>query len=350
MSTAPTRSLVAAALLLGACEAARAGEPAAMRPVAVQDVRVADTFWAPRLKVMRENTIPHSWKWVQGAVQELKLAGKLTTVKPEPEHRGRVKWREANLHKLLETCAYALAQQKDPKLDAKVDQMIAIIRAAQQPDGFVHAWAINRERKPWQALATEHNGYVQGHLYEAAVAHYRATGKRNYLDIAARSADQAWRHFIEKKTPGVPGHAEIELSLVELYRETKNEKYLELARAFIERRGTPPGSAYRQEHLPVRKQNSIEGHAVRAVFFATGVADVALAAGDRDLRAAANRLWASATRRKLYITGSAGAIGRGEAFGPDYVLPNTGYAESCAACGMANFSIMILPIIEIRDI
>jgi DUF1680 family protein len=338
LSTTGKWVLAAAVALCGACTSARAAPPVAMRPVAVRDVRVADTFWAARLKVMRENTIPHSWDWVKGAVQELKLAGKLTTEKPPPEHRGRVKWREANLHKLLETCAYALAQRKDPKLDAKVDAMIAIIGAAQQPDGFAHAWAINRTPRRWRALGSEHNGYVQGHLYEAAVAHYRATGKQNYLDIAVKSADQAWRHFIQDKNPGVPGHAEIKLALVELYRETKNEKYLELARAFIERRGKPPGSAYRQEHLPIRQQNSIEGHAVRAVFFATGVADVALATGDKDLRAAANRLWTSAAGRKLYITGSAGALGAGEAFGPDYVLPNTGYAESCAGCGMANFA------------
>ena len=337
MKTVEKMFVVAIVALLGAHEWARAAEPAPMLPVDVQDVKVADTFWAPRMKVVRENMIPHSWKYVNPAVQELTNAAK-----PEKKPARCGRWMEANLHKLLETCAYALAQQKDPKLDAKVDEVVAVIEAAQQPDGFVHAWVINRKAKQWGALPGQHDGYVLGHLYEAAVAHYRATGKKNYLDIAVKSADQAWRHFIENKTKGVPGHAEIELALIELYRATKNEKYVELARAFIERRGTEMGSAtgkaYHQEHLPIRKQNSIEGHAVRAVFFATGVADVALATGDKDIRAAANRLWHSAAKRKLYITGSAGAMGRGESFGPDYVLPNRAYAESCAACAMANFA------------
>jgi hypothetical protein len=279
-----------------------------MLPVAVQDVRVADTFWARRLKIIRENTIPHSWNHVKSAIMEMKLVADPDGPKPPPEHRGRVKWREANIHKVIETCAYSMAQNKDPKLLAKVDEIIEVIRGAQQPNGFVHAWSTNRKRPQWGSLGSEHNGYVQGHLYEAAVAHYRATGKKNLLDIAIKSADQAWGHFIEKKTKGVPGHAEIELALVELYRVTKNAKYVELARAFIERRGKPKGSAYHQEHLPIREQNSIEGHAV------------------------------SAAKRKLYITGCAGATGRGEAFGPDYVLPNDGYAESCAGCGMANFA------------
>jgi hypothetical protein len=338
MSCGCKRLLVAIVVLLGAHQVAPAAAPVAMLPVDVRDVVVDDSFWAPRMKIVRENMIPHSWNHVKGAIQELRCVSDPKAAKPAPEHRGRVKWREANLHKLIETCAYAVAQQKDPKLDAKVDEMIAVIKAAQQPDGFIHAWATNRKAKPWRDLGSEHNGYVQGHLYEAAVAHYRATGKKNYLEIAVKSADQAFKHFIEEKNKGVPGHAEIELALVELYRATKDKKYLELAKAFIERRGTPPGSAYRQEHLPIRRQNSIEGHAVRAVFFATGVADVALVTGDKDLRDAANRLWKSATQRKLYITGSAGAVGKGEAFGPDYLLPNNGYAESCAGCGMANFA------------
>jgi len=338
MNAAAKSLLLVAAVLSAVSEAFSADKGAAMLPVDVQDVSIDDSFWAPRMDVIHHGMIPHSWNHVKSAIQELKVAGKLDTEMPPPEHRGRVKWREANLHKMIETCSYILAQREDAKLDTKCDELIGIIKAAQQPDGFIHAWATNRKYDAWRALGSEHNGYVQGHLYEASVAHYRATGKKEYLDIAVKSADQAWRHFIEKKNKGVPGHAEIELALIELYRETKNDKYVDLARAFIERRGNPPGSAYHQEHLPIRQQNSIEGHAVRAVFFATGVADLALVTGEKDMRDAANRLWQSAAKRKLYITGSAGAMGRGEAFGPDYVLPNGGYAESCAGCGMANFA------------
>jgi len=134
MSTAGKLLLVATVVLLGAHEAARAAESAAMLPVAVQDIRVTDTFWAPRMKVVGKNMIPHSWKYVESAVQELKYAGKVEAVKPEPEHRGRVKWREANLHKLLETCAYALAQQKDPKLDAKASGPTTFFRTPATPN------------------------------------------------------------------------------------------------------------------------------------------------------------------------------------------------------------------------
>ena len=194
----------------------------------------------------------------------------------------------------------------------------------------------------------QHDGYVSGHLYEAAVAHFRATGKRNFLEVACKSADQAWRHFIEQKNPGFPGHAEIELALVELYRVTDNKKYLDLARAFIERRGKHPDRAthyppiYFQDDLPVRQQKEINGHAVRAVFFATGVADVALETADKEMCEVAGRLWRSAAKHKIYITGSAGASAKHEAFGPDYDLPNGGYCESCAACGMANFALRML--------
>jgi len=181
-------------------------------------------------------------------------------------------------------------------------------------------------------------------MYEAAAAHYRATGKKNFLDVACKSADQAYLHFLAGKNEGFPGHAEIELALCELYRVTRNLKYLALAMAFVERRGKHPERAtrfppeYFQDHLPVRKQTEIKGHAVRAVFFATGVADLALETGDKELRATANSLWESAAKRKLYVTGSAGATGRGEAFAADYELPSRGYCESCAACGMANFA------------
>ena len=254
------------------------------------------------------------------------------------------KWMEANLHKVLETAAYALAQHPCNNLDRKVDRVVGVIAAGQRPDGFAHAWCVNRKIKPWGDLYHQHDGYVSGHLYEAAAAHFRATGKRNYLEVACKSADQAWRHFIERKNPGFPGHAEIELALVELYRVTGNEKYLDLARAFIERRGRHPERAVRfppayfQDHLPVRQQKEISGHAVRATFFATGVADIALETGDRELRDVARRLWHSASKHKMYITGNVGPSGGQEAFGADYHLPNDGYCESCAACGMANFA------------
>jgi len=325
--------------LQGVLPTRAAEEKTKLTPVAVKATKITSEFWAPKLKVYREDTVSHSWNYVNSSIEELRNAAK---TEKQPVRNG--KWMEANLHKVLETAAYALAQDPSQDLDRKVDETVAVIAAGQQPDGFVHGWVVTRKIQPWGDLYHQHDGYVSGHLYEAAAAHFRATGKRNYLEVACKSADQAWRHFIEQKNPGFPGHAEIELALVELYRVTGNKKYLDLARAFIERRGQHPERAtrfppaYFQDDLPVRQQKEINGHAVRAIFFATGVADVALETGDREMREAARRLWHSASKRKMYITGSAGASAHHEAFGPDYDLPNTGYCESCAACGMANFA------------
>ncbi|MHC4527709.1 MAG: glycoside hydrolase family 127 protein, partial [Planctomycetota bacterium] len=227
----------------------------------------------------------------------------------------------------------------------QLDDIISVVAAAQRPDGYLHAHITIKDLTPWGDLYHQHDGYVSGHLYEAAVACYRATGNTSLLDVARKSADQAYRHFVTEKNPGFPGHAEIELALVELHRVTGEQRYLELAKAFIERRGHDPGKdcprfpcEYFQDHLPIREQDEIRGHAVRAVFFATGVADVALETGDAVMSSAANRLWHSAAKRKMYITGSAGAKREQEAFADDYVLPNNGYCESCAACGLADFA------------
>jgi len=335
----PTTAVLLCAILCLQTTAHAEDAVAKQTPVPVKDAKVSGKFWTPKLKVYIEDTIPHSWKYVGTSIEELKNAA---TEEKKPVRNG--KWMEANLHKVLESASYALAQHPCKELDAKVDEVVGIVAAGQQPDGFVHGWVINRKIEPWTTLYHQHDGYVIGHLCEAAAAHRRATGKRNYLDVACKAADQACKHFIDNKKPGFPGHAEIELALVELYRVTDNEKYLALAKEFIERRGLHPEQAthyppaYFQDDLPVRKQKDINGHAVRAIFFATGVADVALETGDKELREAAERLWQSAAKRKMYITGSAGASARHESFGPDYVLPNGGYCESCAACGMANFA------------
>jgi len=256
------------------------------------------------------------------------------------------KWTEANLYKYMEAMAYSLAVKADEKNRNALDDIISVIGEVQGDDGYIHAHImLNEERTGWGDLYMQHDGYVMGHMYQAAVAHYQVTGRKEFLNIACRSADEAYRHFIEEEAPGFPGHAEIEMALVELYRATGQKRYLELCRVFIERRGQDKTKEcpyfpckYFQDEVPISEQSEISGHAVRAVFFATGVADLALESSDAVMVNAARRLWENTTLRKMYITGSIGASHKHESFGDDYELPNDGYCESCAACGLADLA------------
>lgn len=322
--------------------AERAGVPP-LRAVPVKDVVLQGGFWAPKLAVIRDRTIPHSWPYMAGEIRALqKAAGRPV----EGELNGT--WGEANLFKFLETVAYSLAQQPDPDLEHRVDEVVALVAAAQQPDGYAHAYVVNEKKTPWDPtfLDGSHDGYVLGHMIQAAIAYHAATGKRAFLEVASRAADQAGRHFLGPNGhPGFCGHAELEMALVELSRVTGKRRYLELAQAFVEWRGRglvkpagPTPRAYFQDAVPVREQRTLEGHAVRALFFATGVTELANATGEIDYRLAANRYWDSTTLRRMAITGGVGPREEHEAFGEDYELPNEGYYESCAACGLADFA------------
>lgn len=323
-----------------------AGEVAAsshLQPLPIADVHLNGGFWAPKLQVYRKRTIPHSWTYMQWELRSLRKAAGETV---EGDLNGT--WGEANLYKFLESVAYALAQQPDPALEQRVDEIINLLRAGQQPDGYLHVYVTNNKKTPWDPafLDGSHDGYVLGHMIEAAIAYQAATGKGAFLDIARKAADQAWNHFLGPNArPGFCGHAELEMALVELYRVTRERRYLDLARAFVEWRGRgfvqpagPTPRAYFQDAVPLRAQRTLDGHAVRAVFFATGVADLAIATADSDYRLAAQRFWDSTTMRRMTITGSVGPRKEHEAFGEDYELPNDGYYESCAACGLADFA------------
>jgi hypothetical protein len=310
----------------------------------IADVEIRDPFWAPKIKIYREKTIPHSWFYMQWELRSLlKAAGKTV----EGDLNGT--WGEANLHKFLETTAYSLAMGRDPELEMRTDEVIDQLAAIQQPDGYLHAYITNNKKTPWEPafLDGSHDGYVLGHMIEAAIEYRAATGKSKFLDIARRAADQAYDHFLGTNgQPGFCGHAELEMALVELYRTTGEPRYLELSKAFVEWRGrgkVQPCSetprAYFQDLVPLREQRTLEGHAVRAVFFATGVADLAIETQDPDYRLAANRFWDSTTLRRMAITGGIGPRQEHEAFGEDYELPNSGYYESCAACGLADFAL-----------
>ena len=338
--------LVSVATLLSLGVATPAEENAAgghLQPLPIGNVDFSDSFWAPKIKVYREKTIPHSWFYLQWEMRSLRKAAGQPV---EGELNGT--WGEANLYKFLETAAYSLAMGRDPALEGQIDEVIALLAAGQQPDGYLHVYVSNNKKTPWDPafLDGSHDGYVLGHMLEAAIEYHAATGKRAFLDLACKAADQAWQHFLGPHgQPGFCGHAELEMALVELYRVTQEPRYLALSRAFVEWRGkgmvkpaSPTPRAYFQDAVPLRAQRTLDGHAVRAVFFATGVADLAMVTGDRDYHLAARRFWDSATLRRMTITGSVGPRKEHEAFGEDYELPNDGYYESCAACGLADLA------------
>lgn len=310
-------------------------------PIPFCQVTVDDPFWSPKLKVYRERTLPHSWAYVQREIEDNEIAAGW-----RKETRGKdFPWNQANLHKVLETAAYALAQDPDPVLRAKLDGIIRAIAAAQQPDGYCNALVTVRGMTPWAELDGQHDGYVAGHLIEAAVAHHLATGETNFLSVAERLARHIHHYFVEEGHPGVCGHAELELALVRLHRVTGDPLPLDLARNWIERRGRPaPHSSdtvrsYFMDHAPIREVREVTGHAVRTMFYLTGVADVAVATGDPELAAVSRRLWRDITQRRMYLTGSVGSEEKDEGFGPPHALPNTpGYNESCAACGVVYLS------------
>lgn len=318
-----------------------AAEPLQCPPLS--RVKVQDAFWAPKFQIIRERTIPHSWHYMQWNERALrhaagqKVAGDLNGT-----------WDEANLYKFFETIAYALAMQRDAALEKRVDELVDLLAKIQRPDGYVHVYILNSGKPPWDPkfLDGSHDGYVLGHLIEAAIEYHAATGKTNLLQVAMRAADQAYNHFLGPNgQPGFCGHAELEMALVELYRLTRQPRYLELARAFVEWRGHgkvqpagPTPRAYFQDHLPLREQRTLEGHAVRAIFFATGVADLALETSEADYRLAAHRFWDCVTLRRMAVTGAIGPRAEHEALGEDYELPHNGYYESCAACGLADFA------------
>lgn len=341
-----TAGLVGLATLMAWAHGAEAGTetpPTRLEPLPVSRVEIHGNFWAPKLQVYREKTIPHSWFYMQWELRSLRKAAGQPV---EGDLNGT--WGEANLYKFLETAAYSLAMGRDPALEQRIDEIVALLAADQQPDGYLHVFITNNRKPPWdpEFLDGSHDGYVLGHMIEAAIAYHDATGKQAFLDLACKAADQAWKHFLGPNgQPGFCGHAELEMALVELHRVTHEPRYLELSRAFVEWRGRgkvkpagPTPRAYFQDGVPLRAQRTLEGHAVRAIFFATGVADLALETGEGDYRLAANRFWDSTTLRRMAITGSIGPRKEHEAFGEDYELPNDGYYESCAACGLADFA------------
>lgn len=335
---------VAAVCLKSAALSAKGGEvPAAHRltPVPFTAVRFDDGFWSARLQTNHERSIPHNFRWCEETGRFTNFAKAAGLMAGEFEG---IYFNDSDVYKVLEGTSYALAASPDPDLEQRMDRVIAWIAAAQREDGYLNTYyTLTGLDKRWTNLPAMHELYCAGHFFEAAVAHYRATGKRTMLDVAIRLADHIDSVFGPGKTYGVPGHEEIELALVKLYEVTGERRYFDLAKFFIDQRGDathrPSYGPYCQDHIPVREQSEIVGHAVRAMYLYAGVADIAAYTGDPELIAAMDRIWKDVTQRKLYITGGVGARHDGEAFGDPYELPNeSAYCETCAAIGLAFWS------------
>jgi len=321
-----------------------------IQPVPFTSVKLNDKFWTSRIETNRTVTIPASFARCEstGRVKNFVMAaehkGKFCTVYP---------FDDTDIYKTIEGASYSLAEHPDPKLSAYLDSLITIVGKAQEPDGYLYtarsidplhpqAWA-GAERWVNEGKMS-HELYNCGHMYEAAAAHYMATGKRNFLNIALKNADLLVRTFGPGKLHVAPGHEIVEMGLVRLYRITGKKDYLDLAKFFIDQRGIKKYDAksknewengkYFQDDEPVVKQDEAEGHAVRAMYLYSGMADVAALTGDTAYLAAIDRIWNNMVTKKMYIQGSIGAVGDGERFGDNYELPNaTAYNETCAAIG-----------------
>ncbi len=269
-------------------------------------------------------------------------------------------FQDSDAAKWIEAAAYSLALYPDEKLSETVDELIDKIADAQDEDGYLDTYFTIKDRdKRWKNLLEGHELYCSGHMMEAACAYYEATGKKKLLDVMEKNAEHIYKHFITEKNEGAPGHPEVELALMKMYRTTGNKKWLQLAEHFINERGEDPyfyekeaakrdwtvwgndptAHDYQQSGKPVRAQSDATGHAVRAVYLYTGMAQLSAKSGDNALYDACKRLWESITRRRMYVTGGIGSTVLGEAFSVDYDLPpDTAYAETCASIGLMFFA------------
>jgi len=314
-----------------------------IKAVPFTDVHLNDVFWAPRIETNRTVTIPHAFKKCEetNRVENFERSAKvLRGEKLEDNAIRGYSFDDTDLYKTMEGASFGLSVEADAEMDEYLDKLIEKIAAAQEPDGYLFtARTINPERphewagkKRWEKVRDlSHELYNMGHFYEAAVAHYQATGKRSMLDIATRNADLLCKTFGPGKNEYWPGHQIIEMALCKLYRTTGEKKYLDLAKFFLDTRG-PDYGTYAQAHKKVNEQSEAVGHAVRAVYMYSGMADVATLTGDKSYIDAIDKIWEDVVGRKLYITGGIGAAGGHEGFADAYELPNmTAYCETCAS-------------------
>jgi DUF1680 family protein len=328
---------------LGCGETEQAGEPPfkMITPVDFSHVKITDDFWAPRLHSHATTTLAVCIDQIEN--QTGRIRNFENAAKGEGEHSG-IFFDDSDVYKALEGIAYTLANYPDPELERKADEWIDKFAAAQQPDGYINTfYTLTGLDKRWHNM-DKHEMYCAGHMTEAAVAYYQATGKRKLLDVSIRMADHMMSLFGPGKRHWVPGHEEIELALVKLYTVTGEGKYLDFANWLLEERGHGYGSKgdegdwnpiYYQDDKPVREMTDIAGHAVRAMYLYCGMADVAAFRRDTGYIDAMNRLWNDVVIRNMYITGGIGSSHHNEGFTEDYDLPNEeAYCETCASVGM----------------
>lgn len=321
----------------------------ALRSVGIDAVRLEDGFWKPRLDINRDVTIPAQLKhcYETGRIDNFRrAAGKIGG-----EFKGLYPFDDSDVYKWAEAASWSLATHPDAKLEADLDAVIQEIADAQGPDGYVNTYFMfERQAQRFTNLKDMHEIYCAGHLIQAAIAHKRATGKTTLLNVAIRFADLLDKTFgSHPKRLGACGHEEAEMALVELYRETGEARYLNLARFMIDVRGHKPGlfgnGRYYQDHAPFTEQIDMTGHAVRQMYLNCGAADVYAEQGNVPYRRALENLWANFVTRRMYVTGGAGSRYEGEAFGDDYELPNDrAYTETCAAIGSVMWSWRMLNI------
>ena len=306
------------------------------RTLPLGSVSLTEGFWHEKQEINRRVSLRHGYRMLNqsGNFNNLKLAAG----SGEGEYQGPV-FMDSDVYKWLEAVSLDLANVRDPELESMADQAIELIAAAQQEDGYLNSYyQIHKPDEHWTALDHDHELYCAGHLFEAAVAHHRATAKSSLLDVARRFADHIDSEFGHGKRQGAPGHPEIELALVELYRDTGERRYLDLAAFFVDQRGGGTmrgygrGSGYQQDRVPVREATEVEGHAVRQLYLTAGVTDIYVETGEQALLDALTRLWHDMAARKMHVTGGFGARYVGESFGQAYELPSDRcYCETCAA-------------------
>ena len=339
-------------------------------------IHIDDHYWNRYIRLIPEKTIPYQWETLNDRVPDAKpsycLKNFLITAGEEKGQRQGPAFQDSDAAKWLEAVAYSLANTRDPELEKKADELIALIGRAQEEDGYLNTYfTMNYPLEKWKNLSEGHELYCAGHFIEAAVAYFETTGKKALLDIVCRLADLICKTFgpAENQIHGYPGHPEIELALVKLYHATRQRHYLDTAKFFIDERGKSPNyfieekkqagyrgmcpefltydPVYSQSHLPVRQQEAAEGHAVRALYLYCAMADIAEEYGDTELLERCRLLWNNIVNKRMFITGSVGSSGFWERFTVDYDLPNdSNYSETCASIGLALFGLRMAGITE----